>query len=733
MVDRPWLRDRRHSRAGNRPMTPETAQEPRLTEEAKAVIWRIFGEGASPQTGRSPYQLIEPVLRKRLSSAAAEPTIAAVRAWFESNGDRQWLKSDVNEAVATMVLEGIGAARGETEIWAVGSIDAEVTAQIIRSLWSAEEISSFVEITISLLEEFSRSDRVLDASRLHPSYSADARITIDADQRKGRLETFRQLDSHGFDVVHLALHPPAGNLLALVVELRPDRFAFLIGRLDHQGMQARAAYHMVAVSRHSENRATLRWIANGSSDALIALTIVHTLNIVNRLDDEIRLADRNDADRYPGNAETPSRPDDPDAVASGLLDGLVQQLAALDPPACARWIGELLSGAPYVLHGRSDQDVPQRISQLERACTALCARLVRESWSPDLLVELMAGLRLTPRITWIRHLADIAWEIRDVEPARARQIAGATLDEHERQIAAEIERNHAFLGWFDWHDRECYRGLGIALSMSCEQIDLPGWVRARCAPLPLSVWDAEETYEAFNTAERVVQHWFLVAFHAIPILKELGRPADPAAIRDLAENLWAHYSFAGRHVHGAPDATHVAEYASRYAIEFGEPSEAWLLEQIRNPGLGSRSIWALIDQRTKRSAREVGMQASDAEAIAAEFTRIASNRFGDGRQFGLGALYYWGLLWLLLGAIEESEKTVAAICRFPLRADDRGYKIMALKLLALAATSRPPIPALADCTAALYRELWPGYTPHDELPDRQRIDEMLERSAARIL
>ena len=260
-------------------MTLETAQEPCLTEEAKAVIWRIFGEGASPQTRRSPYQLIEPVLRKRLSSTAAEPIIVAVRAWFESHGDRQWLKSDVNEAVATMVLEGIGAARGETEIWAVGSIDAEVTAQIIRSLWSPEETGSFVESAISLLEEFSRSDRVLDASRLHPSYSADARITRASVEREGRMETFRQLDSHGFDLVHLALYPPAGNLLALVVELRPDRFASLIDRLDHPVMQARAAYHLVAINRHSDNRKTLCWIANGSSNALIALAIVHTLSL----------------------------------------------------------------------------------------------------------------------------------------------------------------------------------------------------------------------------------------------------------------------------------------------------------------------------------------------------------------------------------------------------------------------------------------------------------------------
>ena len=710
-------------------MIPETAQESCLVEEAKTVIWRIFGEGATPRTQRTPYQLIEPILRRRLPSTAAEPTITAVRAWFETRGDRQWLKSEVNEAVAAIVLEGIGSVREETAIWAVGSIDAEVTARIIRSLWSPKEIDSFIESAISTLAEFSKSDRVLDASRLNPSYSPGARMTMDAGQHKGRLKTFRQLDSHGFDLVHLALHPPAGNLLALVVELRPERFAFLIDRLDHQVMQARAAYHMVAVNRYSGNRATLRWIADGSSDALIALTIVHTLNAINRLDDEIRLADRDEANRYPKSAESPSRRDDPDAVASGLLDGLVKQLAVLGPPACARWIGELLSGAPYVLRGRGDQEVPQRIWQLERACTALCARLVRESWSLDLLDELKTGLRQTPRSTWTRHLAEIAWEIRVAEPALAAEIAGATIDAHEQQMAAEIERDHAFLGWSDWHDRECYRGLGIALCLSCEQVDLPDWVRVQCASLPLSVWDAEEDYSAFSTADRVVQHWFLVAFHAIPILKVLGRPADPTAVRDLTETLWAHCSFAAT----PPDATHVAEYASRCAIEYGEPSEAWLFEQMRNPELGSRSIWALIDQRTKKSIREVGIQACDDEAIVAEFTRIASDRFGDGRKFEPDALFYWGSLWLQLGAIEEAEKTAIAICRFPLRAHDRGYKIMALKLLALAASSRPPISDLADYMRALYRELWPGYTSQDEFSDRQRVDEMLERSAVRIL
>ena len=93
---------------------------------------------------------------------------------------------------------------------------------------------------------------------------------------------------------------------------------------------------------------------------------------------------------------------------------------------------------------------------------------------------------------------------------------------------------------------------------------------------------------------------------------------------------------------------------------------------------------------------------------------------------------FWGLLWLLLGTVDVAEKTATAILAFPLKAHDRGYKILALKLLAMAGATRPPSPALADFTATLYKQLWPGYALTEERTDREQIDEMLERSASRI-
>ena len=714
-------------------MTEDLGHVPFLTEEAKAIIWRIFAEGASPNTRRSSYEAIEPVVRKHLPSNDVEPSIAAIRGWFESYGDRHWLKSDMQEAVAAMIFEGVGTACGEAEVWAVGSIDAEVAIRVVPSLWSRQQVDAFVEAALNALETLCLRDNVLDTSRIERSSPVDVRTTRQAMERKGRLEFYRQLDNHGLDLVLQAVRPAAGNLLALIVELQPEKFQAMVERLDHPVVQARAAYHRVAATLHSDHRATLPWIAHGSCDGLIALAIVHTLNTVNRLDHDIRLADRADPDRYPPSTELRPSQDDLDDAAASLLEGLVDRLALLDPPACARWIGELLSGATYVLHRHPGNEIPRRVSQLEKACTELCVRLFRDNRCANLVPELVAGLRHTPRISWTRHMIKIAWELRDVAPERAAEIARTALDEHERQITAEVERGHVFLEWDDWDHREWLTCLGIALAMSCTELDLPHWVRSRCRPLPLSVWDAEENYSAFSSADRVVQHRFLVALHAIPILKELGRPAAPAAVRALAESLWAHSRFAERHLHGHEDASIAVEYAARYAIEDGAPTDAWLLEQVRSPGLPPRSLWGLIDQRTQKNRREGGNEAPHHESILAELAGIASDRFGDGAEFNLEALRYWGLLWLQLGAVDEAEKTATAILAFPLRAHDRGHKILALRLLATVAQSRPLPPALAEFTASLYRQLWSGYAPAEERADRLQIDETLQQSVSRIL
>lgn len=715
-------------------MATSTMTDISLPDQAIAVIWRIFGAGASPLTERSAFDLIERVICKHMSSSTQQDwAIATMRGWFEISGPRQWLKPDVREPVADLILKSTKAVRSETAIWAVGSIDRDLAARIIRSRWSPEEVDSFVDAALITLEGICDSEEILDATGIAPFAEFDsgkARVPKDAVLRKGRLETFQHLGNHGFELMYRALHPPVGNLIELVIDLQPERFESLIELLDHPVMQARAAYHMVAATRSSDYRKPLLWINESSCDGLIALAIMHTLEMVNRLDEDIRSSTQLGEDRSRWNMELRPPQDDLDAAAINLLNDLVNRLAILDPLACARWIGELLSAASYVLTRGSGFEKPPRIVQLEEDGTELLKRLVCQSWSDALLAALRDGLCLTPRSTWTRHLADVAWAVREVERARAATLGLAALNELERHIAEELEQGHLFLNWNDWHDREWIAGLGAALALSVHETDLLDWISTRCRALPLSVWDAEENYQAFSTADRAAQILFLVALHAVAGLKQIDRAVDPARLRALAEAVWSHCYFSGQHLAGERDVSTASECAARFAVEFGEPNDVWLLEQARSPIVGSRALWAMIDQCKKRATREGESEGRLDEMVVNEIARAGSSRFGDGGQFGLESLYYWGRLWLLLGVVEPACRTAEAILAFPIRHLDRDWKILVLELLVLGANGKRLEQQTLDDVGSTYSELWPafGYTPDSELAARQRIDDMLERS-----
>ena len=700
-----------------------------LPAEAKAIIWRIFGEDESSLKRKSTYELIKWIIEGHvISSTEQNRAIAEIRGWFESQGAQQRLKSEMREPVADLILEGIksnrleiASDRLEIAIWAIGSIDADLASRIISSCWSLEEIDWCVEAALAMLKKRCERDEVLDPTRYTGFAAQDsfkAKITKKGMESKERLEIFWRLVNHDFELVHRGLYLAVDNLIELVVKLRPELFESLIEMLDHPVVQVRAADHMVAVALKVDYRKTLEWITEDSCDALIALAINHTLNTVNKLDDDLRVASRSGSDQnqhyWSTELRLPRDDDDLNIAVAGLLTGLVDRLSVLNPLVCARWIGELLSHAPYELHHGGGQEKPLRIEQLERTCLELLVRLVRQSWSDDLLTEFRAGLCLTRRTTWLRHLADVAWEIRDVEPARAAEIAQMTLDLHDQQIAKQLEQNDLFLFWDDWHHREWFRSLGAALAMSCKELDLPSWVSAQCQELPLSVWDAEKNYKAFITADRAVQHWFLVALHAIPVLKELGRTIDPVTVRTLAETLWSHCHFAGQYISIHTEATIVEELAARYTAEFGEPSDAWLLNQARDSRVGPHVLWTLINQRKSKSVPEGETDVHYNEMITTELIRIASDRFGDGGLFDLKALRFWGQLWILLDAIDEAEQTAIAISAFPLGQRDRADKILVLKLLALVDSKRKLSPELEDYVAEIYSQLWSIYTPDQE-------------------
>ena len=278
-----------------------------LPDEAKAAVWRIFGKGESPLTGRSTFDLIEGLISKHVpSSTNRDRAISVIRGWFETSGDRRWLKPDVREPVAELILGGTGAEWSETAIWAVGSIDRDLAARMIRSRWFSEDIDSFVDAAITTLERVCSSDKVLSAAGVFGLAEADsgsATIPRDDLRREGKLGTFRHILRWRFELIHRALHRTVGNLIEVVLDLRPEMFQSLVARLDHPVMQARAADYLVVARGALDHRKPLSWVTENSCDELIALAILHTLETINRLDEDIQASSRMGEDRTPSGTE----------------------------------------------------------------------------------------------------------------------------------------------------------------------------------------------------------------------------------------------------------------------------------------------------------------------------------------------------------------------------------------------------------------------------------------------
>ena len=702
--------------------------------DARNAVWRIFGEGESPKKRMSTYDLIKPMVDTYVSSHDPVHVIKQIYSWFESYGNRTWLKSDVSESVAALIFEGVGKRRSETATWAIGSIEADLAVSMITSSWPEGQIDAFVEDACTELRCLCDSDEVLDVSRCtrFTSFaSLDPKQTTvpkDALIREGRLETYEDLDQYSFELVHSGLYRAVGNLIDLVIDLRPNRFRSLISDLDHPVVRARAASRMIGKWVRSDHRTSVEWIARDSCDDEIALAIVHTLNTMNGLDQDIRATAQVDVEHYHWSTELRMPQDDLDSAATALLMGLVDRLSILDPPRCAGWIGELLSRAPYMLDHDRESKIPRRIEQLEEKCTDSLAGFVRESWSDELFASLCGGLRLTPRETWTRHLAEVAWEIRDESPDRAVEIAQATLEEDQRYIAKALETGHLYVHGSDWHTRQWMQCLGIALALSHDELDLTQWISERCCALPLSVWDAEENHEAFSNADKAAQHWFVVALLALPALVDLNRSVKPATVLELAEEVFVHCRFTKCYLLDSRDGSESVEYAARCAVEYGEPNETWLLQQARNPGVGPRALWALIDQRTHRSHLQSSSMAPVSEIFIEEFVRASSECFRGGENDDLESLRFWGQLWFSLEVVDEAEHTAKRLITLLQRNHHDGYRILVLKLLALVHSSRRLSEDMAQYFTALYHQLWPGYTPPDRRGDRKEIDDFLVRS-----
>ena len=474
-----------------------------LPEEARSVIWRIFGNGESPLKEQTTFKLIEPIVHGNVPQTDRERAIAEISGWFQAQGDHKILREDMSETVARLILSGVGDAFSspsgitgrDTAFWAVGFIATDTAERIISSQWSEETVGKFSNYALEMLEKLLDIGRVVNPIHVAGVGIPNARSFMNAEGRKERLQTIRELEGYDF-----WLYPGVRNVVGLLVKLNPENFHKLVDGIDHPVIQVCAARYMADSFSAEDHGRPLEWISGGSSDSMVALATVQILRSVNELDWVFRLK-----------SSYPESRDSLDSTASSLVCKLVDRLELMEPVSCVRWIFELLHYSRSALSSYRGNEKPPRVKELEDLCVRLLARLVHQSWSPELSDEFRSGVELNSLSPEVLPLAAVAWEVREGEPERADEIAELILETHETFIGEAMDgKRSLFYRLSNWDDVDRIAGLGVALALRPEGIDPARWALERCCELPLSVWDAEENAEKFREADRVAQFQFLV-------------------------------------------------------------------------------------------------------------------------------------------------------------------------------------------------------------------------------
>ena len=687
----------------------------------KAAIWRIFGKGESPLTPRTTFELIDPIIRSRIRTEDRDLVIAEIADCFEIHGEQRWLKNDMRVPIAVLILDGVRDAMSypnaitgqDTAFWSIGSIDPDIAAPIIRSIWSVAEHTAFAGYALDILEYLSEKDNVLDARRITRIDATGGKVSVKDVLRDRRLDTLRGLAGSFY-----YLYPGVVKVIQLLVDLHPNNFYALVDRIDHPYLQVMAADVMEQKHGSENGCAPSQWITGTASNDLVRLSIVRTFEKVNELDWEVR--------RHSGSTE-----EDEETAGASLLNDLVDRLSLVKPLKRAGRLFELLDYAGRALNADRSGEKPRRVQQAHQLCVDHLVRLVSECWSDELLVKLRAGLALSTLSPLTRPLADVAWELRNSQPERSAEIVGLILDLLEQQIARAVSgEERLYYSPTEWRQRDWIIGLGVALALSDKNLDYLEWLTESCRDLPLSAWDLEEDLESFFAADRIAQFRFLVALFAIQVRAKLGSAVDPKSVRDLTGKLWLHCHFTNSEARNLPQDFDTAEYASRVTTDFGDPSDVWILEQAKNSVISLRTLWALVDQRISNAINAPETRTKPSGAILQALSNIVAERFVDIHGLNLHELVYLARLWLLLGESKQDEKIAMAIIAYRGPRVDRTHKILALKLLALGTQQGGMDRSRTTLIDRLYQELWATtYVPHEELADRREVDDLLADNA----
>lgn len=679
---------------------------------SQQAVWRIFGNGWAPSKQSTCRDLVEPIIKKQLGKTdKADRAIVEIRSWFEPDGGPNELRRDMSEPVAGIIVDGIrealstatGIENHETAFWAMGSIDAKVAAPIMRSSWSPEQIDKFAAYVLDTLQSLHKRGNIIDPKHVFGPDIRGATAHTHEMAHDDPLRTFRV----GLDAAYEAsrlMYSGIPSVAYLVLELKPEMLPKLVNKVQDRLLQSFAAFCVADIHPASDYRQPLNWIADTSSTTLIALAILHILEIVR----EREIA--SGTLRNSGSAETADLVD----VSEPIAD-LVSGIAALGPARSTWWAFELLN------HTSFGPDRKQAMAeQVEQRCTQLLEDNVVNHWSNEVTNELEDGLRrgtLAPRG---KPLADIAWGMRDAQPEKASQISRIILDEHERRmtIALEDDAHFPYLAG-RWNHQDWLIALGAAVVIHHNDVDPMDWAMEKCKALPLSAWDADEEDGVFRGAEQVARTQMTIGLYAVQLLTEAGRALDCGKLRTFVEKVWAHADFVRKYYGVVGEDSGTAAFAARVAAGLGEPDQAWVLQQAYSPAIDPQTLWTLLD-RIKSQDNAVFH-----DKTLEEIRKIASDRYINPGEAHPQSAPHLANLWVLLDAPQEAAKTAQVLLTYHPSLADRAHSIAILKMLAFAECEGEIEDDLVETSRSLYGELWGKYTPQHEIHAQQEIDAFL--------
>ena len=686
-----------------------------LSVVAQHAIWRIFGNGLAPLKQSTCLDLVEPIIQKQLRKTnEADRAIAEIRSWFDPDGGPNQLRPDMSEPVAEIIIDGIrealsattGIENHDTAFWAMGSIRSDLSAPIMRSSWSPEQIDTFAAYALDILESLHERGNIIDPKHI---VGPDIRGATAHPQEMGHDDPLRNFQV-GPDTAYQAywlMYPGIPSVVDLLLELKPEILPELVDKIQNRLLQSFAASCLAGIRATSDYRQPLNWITDTSSTALIALAILHTLEIV---------SEREIASRTLRNSGTAVNVDS-EAVSDPIAD-IVASLAALGPARSTWWAFELLNHTSF---GPDQKRVTAE--HVEERCTELLNDNVLNHWSDEVTNELEDGLRrarLEPRG---KPLADIAWRMRDAQLEKASQISGLILDEHERRMATALEDNEHFPYLAGrWNYQDWLTALGAAVVMHHNDLDPLDWAMNKCKALPLSAWDADEEGGVFRVADRVARTQMTVGLYAVQLLTDAGRVLDSGKLRTFAEKVWAHADFVRKYCDLLIEDSVTTEFAARVAAGFGEPDQTWVLQQANSAAVDPQSLWTLLDQIKRQDDAAIHDDTSE------EIRKIASHRYINSVEASPQSAPHLANLWVLLDAPQEAAKTAQVLLTYHPSHGDRAHAIPTLKMLAFAESRGGLANDLVESSRSLYANLWGNHTPREEVHAQQEIDAFLGRT-----